>query len=270
MGGLSIVKLFWAVATLSLTLASTAQTQAPYSRPLHNESIQIGLSTNNIAITAGFSGADLTIFGALEDADPQVARQGRYDVIVVLEGPGQPIVVRRKDRVLGIWMNLESETFDNVPVSYSMASTRPLQDITEPNSYKQLSLGPNNIYLEPAEPDQNPATIREFTKALRERKSATGLYSENVGGVQFLSQNLFRATVRLAPDVQIGTHKARAFLFKNGLFIKENSAQLEIRKSGFEQAVYRLAHNHSIFYGSFAVFLAIVTGWLGRIIFRKD
>jgi uncharacterized protein (TIGR02186 family) len=70
--------------------------------------------------------------------------------------------------------------------------------------------------------------------------------------------------------VQIGTHKARAFLFKNGLFIKENSAQLEIRKSGFEQMVFRLAHNHSIFYGLFAVFLAILTGWLGRIIFRKD
>ena len=270
MGGRSTLKAFLAAAALSLMLAPVAQAQAPYARPLHNEGIQIGLSTNNIAITAGFSGADLTIFGSLEDADPQVARQGRYDVIVVLEGPGQPVVVRRKDRVLGVWVNLESETFDNVPVSYSMASTRPLQDITEPNSYRQLSLGPNNIYLEPAEPDQNPTTIQEFTKALRERKTATGLYSENVGGVQFLSQNLFRATVRLAPDVQIGTHKARAFLFKNGLFIKENSAQLEIRKSGFEQAVYRLAHNHSIFYGSFAVFLAIITGWLGRIVFRKD
>ncbi len=270
MGGRSTLKAFLAAAALSLMLAPVAQAQAPYARPLHNEGIQTGLSTNNIAITAGFSGADLTIFGSLEDADPQVARQGRYDVIVVLEGPGQPVVVRRKDRVLGVWVNLESETFDNVPVSYSMASTRPLQDITEPNSYRQLSLGPNNIYLEPAEPDQNPTTIQEFTKALRERKTATGLYSENVGGVQFLSQNLFRATVRLAPDVQIGTHKARAFLFKNGLFIKENSAQLEIRKSGFEQAVYRLAHNHSIFYGSFAVFLAIITGWLGRIIFRKD
>jgi uncharacterized protein (TIGR02186 family) len=270
MGARAILKMVLAAAAFSIMLTPVARAQAPYARPLHDEGIQIGLSTNNIAITAGFSGADLTIFGSLEDADPQVARQGRYDVIVVLEGPGQPVVVRRKDRVLGVWINLESETFDNVPVSYSMASTRPLQDITEPNSYKQLSLGPNNIYLEPAEPDQNPTTIQEFTKALRERKSATGLYSEKVGGVQFLSQNLFRATVRLAPDVQIGTHKARAFLFKNGLFIKENSAQLEIRKSGFEQAVYRLAHNHSIFYGSFAVFLAIITGWLGRIVFRKD
>ena len=254
-----------AALLLLVTAASPGAAQTPPT-----EGIQIGLSTDAVSITAGFSGADLTIFGSLEDADPQVARQGRYDVIVVLEGPGQPVVVRRKDRVLGVWVNLESETFDNVPVSYSMASTRPLQDITEPNSYKQLSLGPANIYMQPAEPDDNPATIQEFTKALRQRKTATGLYSENVGGVQFLSQNLFRATVRLAPDVQIGTHKARAFLFKNGLFVKENSAQLEIRKSGFEQAVFRFAHNHSIFYGVFAVFLAMLTGWLGRIIFRKD
>ena len=245
-----------------------AHAQGP--APAHSENIQIGLSTNNISITAGFSGADLTIFGSLEDADPQVARQGRYDVIVVLEGPSQPVVVRRKDRVLGIWMNLESETFDDVPVSYSLATTRPLQDITEPTSYKQLSLGANNIYLQPADPGASAETIQEFTKALRQRKTATGLYSENVGGVQFLSQNLFRATVRLAPDVQIGTHRARAFLFKNGLFIKENSAQLEIRKSGFEQMVFRLAHNHSVFYGSFAIALAMVTGWLGRVIFRKD
>ena len=249
----------------ALAAAAPARAQTP-----HQEGIQIGLSQDNIRITAGFSGADLTIFGSLEDADPQVARQGRYDVVVVLEGPARPVVVRRKDRVLGVWVNLESETFDNVPVSYSVASTRPLQDITQPASYKQLSLGPNNIYMQPAEADQNPLTIAEFTRALRERKAAVGLYSENPGGVQFLSQNLFRATVRLAPDVPVGTHKARAFLFKNGLFVKENSAQLEIRKSGFEQAVFRLAHNHGLFYGFLCVVLAMVTGWAGRVLFRKD
>jgi uncharacterized protein (TIGR02186 family) len=246
-------------------VAAPAMAQTP-----HQEGIQIGLSTDRVTITADFSGADLTIFGSLEDADPQVARQGRYDVVVVLEGPARPVVVRRKDRVLGVWINLESETFDNVPVSYSVASTRPLQDITKPESYKQLSLGTSNIYMQPAEAGQNPLTIAEFTKALRQRKTATGLYSENVGGVQFLSQNLFRATVRLAPDVPVGTHKARAFLFKNGLFVKESSAQLEIRKSGFEQTIFRLAHNHGFFYGFLSVSLAMVTGWLGRVAFRKD
>ncbi|MBZ9671168.1 TIGR02186 family protein [Mesorhizobium sp. ES1-3] len=259
------LKAFAAVALLSLTAAAPAKAQTPLT-----ESIQIGLSTDAVSITAGFSGADLTIFGSLENPDPLVARQGRYDVIVVLEGPPKPVVVRRKDRVLGVWVNLDSETFENVPVSYSVATTRPLQDITEPNSYRQLSLGASNLYMQPAYAGDSPATIEEFTAALRERKTATGLYSENVGGVQFLSQNLFRATVRLAPNVPVGTHKARAFLFKSGLFIKESSAQLEIRKSGFEQSIFRVAHDYSFLYGVFAISLAMVTGWLGRLVFRKD
>ncbi|AZO41216.1 MULTISPECIES: TIGR02186 family protein [Mesorhizobium] len=254
-----------AIVLSLLAAAVSAKAQVPLT-----EGIQIGLSTDNVSITAGFSGADLTIFGSLENPDPLVARQGRYDVIVVLEGPPKPVVVRRKDRVLGVWVNLDSETFENVPMSYSVATTRPLQDITEPNSYKQLSLGASNLYMQPADAGDSPATIEEFTAALRERKSATGLYSENVGGVQFLSQNLFRATVRLAPNVPVGTHKARAFLFKSGLFIKESSAQLEIRKSGFEQSIFRVAHNYSFLYGVFAISLAMLTGWLGRLIFRRD
>ncbi|QKC99232.1 TIGR02186 family protein [Mesorhizobium sp. NZP2298] len=259
-------KAFAAAILLSL-LAAAAPAKAQSPLP---EGIQIGLSTDNVSITAGFSGADLTIFGSLENPDPLIARQNRYDVIVVLEGPPRPVVVRRKDRVLGVWVNLDSETFENVPMSYSVATTRPLQDITEPNSYRQLSLGASNLYMQPADAGDSPATIEEFTAALRERKAATGLYSENVGGVQFLSQNLFRATVRLAPNVPVGTHKARAFLFRSGLFIKESSAQLEIRKSGFEQSIFRVAHDYSFLYGVFAISLAMLTGWLGRLVFRKD
>ena len=259
-----------AFATAILLSLLAAAVPAKAQTPLPPEGIQIGLSTDNVSITAGFSGADLTIFGSLENPDPLVARQGRYDIIVVLEGPPRPVVVRRKDRVLGVWVNLDSETFENVPMSYSVATTRPLQDITEPNSYKQLSLGASNLYMQPADAGDSPATVEEFTAALRDRKSATGLYSENVGGVQFLSQNLFRATVRLAPNVPVGTHKARAFLFKSGLFIKESSAQLEIRKSGFEQSIFRVAHDYSFLYGVFAISLAMITGWLGRLVFRKD
>ncbi len=256
-------------AMVALALAATLPAHAQEAPPLP-EGIQIGLSTDRVAITANFSGADLTIFGALENPDPLVSRQGRYDVIVVLEGPARPVVVRRKDRILGMWINTRSETFVNVPVSYSMATTRPPQDVTTPNSYKQLSLGIPNIYLEPEDKRDSPITIQEFTDALRERKEGLGLFSDNIGGVQFLSQNLFRATLRLAPNVPVGTHKARAFLFRNGQFIKETSTQLAIVKSGFEQTIYRFATDHGFGYGLFSIGLAMLTGWLGRIIFRKD
>lgn len=248
---------------------NAAQEPAP-QQAVNPESIQIGLSTNRVAITADFSGADLTIFGSLDYADPLVARQGRYDVIVVLEGPAQEVVVRRKDRVLGMWINMESETFTNVPVSYSVATTRMPQDITDTNSYRQLSLGADYLHIEPVDRDGNPATISEFREALRERKAAAGLFNMRVGGVEFLSQSLFRASLPLSPSVPVGTHKARAFLFKNGVFIKESSAQLSIVKSGFEQTIARFSVNHGFSYGILATALAIVTGWLGRIVFRKD
>lgn len=257
-----------AALALMLTAPAPAHAQAP-ENPVQ-ENIQIGLSTDRVSITTDFSGADLTIFGALDNADPLVSRQGRYDVIVVLEGPPRPVVVRKKTRVLGMWINTQSETFLNVPVSYSLATSRALQDITYPENYRQMALGSENVTVTPYDRNGDAATITEFTAALRERKRASGLYSERIGGVQFLSQNLFRASLHLAPNVPVGTHRARAFLFKNGAFIKENSAQLVITKAGFEQSIYRYAQTNGLAYGIFAVLLAFLTGWLGRLIFRKD
>jgi uncharacterized protein (TIGR02186 family) len=145
-----------------------------------------------------------------------------------------------------------------------------MQDISDPQSYKRLALGVNNLHIEPLDPKGNPLKIEEFREALRSRKETTGLFSLNAGGVEFLSQSLFRATLTLAPNVPVGTHKARAFLFRNGLFIKESSAQLAIVKSGLEQRIARAAVNYGFLYGVFAVLLAMLTGWLGRILFKKD
>lgn len=262
------VRLLALLATLA-TAPAAAQEAVQEPVPA-TERIQIGLSTDRIMIRSDFSGADLTIFGSVDNADPLVSRQGRYDVVVVLEGPPRATVVRRKDRVLGMWINTQSETFVNVPASYSVSTTRAFQDMTEPAAYRQLSLGSENIHLQPLNPRDSAATIEEFGRALRDRKRTTGLYNERVGGVQFLSQNLFRATVSLAPNVPLGTHRARAFLFKNGSFVGESSASLGIYKAGFEQSLYEAAHRYSFLYGLFAVALAMLTGWLGSIVFRRE
>lgn len=265
---LTIMFLALSMAAGTAFLGTNDAEGQPMQAPLEN--IQIGLSTNRVVITSDFAGTDLTIFGALDNIDPLTARQGRYDIVVVLEGPPRSVVVRKKSRILGMWINTQSETFVNVPASHSLATSRALQDITAPATYRQMALGAGNINISPLNADGDPATIEEFTAALRERKRAADLYSERIGGVQFLSQNLFRATLRLAPSVPVGTHRARAFLFKNGVFIRENSAQLAIVKSGLEQRISRAAHDQSLLYGLFAIFLAMATGWLGRVIFRRD
>ncbi len=267
----TLLILFCGIAPAAAQTGNAGATErlAP-ERTGNPERIQIGLSTNRVVITSDFSGADLTIFGALDNIDPMIQRQGRYDVIVVLEGPARPVVVRRKSRVLGMWMNTSSQTFVNVPMSYSLATTRAPQDITTPDTYRQLALGADNIFLRPLDTTTPTDDLGEFAVALRDRKRVAGLFSERYGGVQFLSQNLFRASLALSPSVPVGTHRARAFLFKGGLFIDETSTSLTIVKAGFEQRIARTARENGFLYGLMAVLLAVATGWLGRVLFRRD
>lgn len=255
-------------AVLLVWTATPAAAQAQELRPV--ESIQIGLSTDRISITSDFSGADLAVIGAIDNTDTAFLRDSRYDVVVVLEGPARATTVRRKDRVLGVWMNTHSETFVSVPASYSVATTRGYDEITDEDTYGRLGLGPEHVLLQPLEPDLTGISLAEFREALRERKESAGLYNERVGGVRFLSQNLFRASVALAPNIPLGTHRARAFLFRDGQLIAQTGAALAIYKAGFEQRMFEAAHQHSLLYGLLAVALAGITGWLGSIVFRRD
>jgi hypothetical protein len=54
------------------------------------------LSSHLITITSSYTGTDLLLFGAVEQGG---------DVIVVVHGPTEPLVVRRKERVAGVWVN---------------------------------------------------------------------------------------------------------------------------------------------------------------------
>src|SRR5690606_401955 len=196
--------------------------------------------------------------------------RSRRGIVVTLQGPPRKTVVRRKERVLGMWVNVESKTFENVPESYSMATTRATQDIAGDEVFRSLALGPSALRFRAVESDDDPDRLAQFAAALREQKQILGLYTERVGGVQFLSQTLFRATVPLAPDVPVGTHRARAYLFKNGEFIHETSATLIIYKAGLEEKIHYVAHAYSFLYGIGAVLLAMLIGWLGRVLFRRD
>ncbi|RCW87503.1 TIGR02186 family protein [Phyllobacterium bourgognense] len=259
-------------AALILFIALTAGQYARAQQlPGNKETVEIGLSTDTIAITSGFRGTDLTVFGALDNADPLIQRQGRYDIVVILQGPERDFVVRRKDRFFGIWVNAESVSFQHIPASYSLASTRNLQDIATPKIFGQLSLGVNNIFYEPI-PDGfgSSESLKEFTKEVPRLKLKQRLYNQRPGDVQFLSSTLFRATLSLPANVPVGKHIARAYLFRNGEFLRESSTSLNIVKAGLEFRIYRAANQYSLLYGLFAVFLAVVTGWMGRLVFRKD
>ncbi|KQV84019.1 TIGR02186 family protein [Rhizobium sp. Root1220] len=234
------------------------------------ERLEIGTSTSEIAITSDFHGADLTVFGAVANTDSLLLAIGQYDVIVVLEGPREDATVRRKERVFGIWINTRSMTFETVPHSYSMSSSRMLDDITTPLDLTDQGIGIDHIPLTPVGFVGNASNLGEFRQAFRRLQEKGGLYDRDPSGVRFVSSNLFKASLRLPANIPNGVHTVRAYLFKSGKFITEKSLPLRVIKTGIEQTITDAAHEQPIAYGLFSVFLALVTGWGASVVFRKD
>lgn len=234
------------------------------------ERIDIGISTSEIAISSDFSGADITVFGAIDRADELLLLTFAYDVVVALEGPRIPTTVRRKERVAGIWVNRHSIRFSPVPASYSMSSTRPLASITNGMELASRDIGIDNIRLVPTGSIGDGSRLTEFREALRRIKQTGGLYQRDPTGVQFISKALFKASVRLPANIPVGQHQVRAVLYKNGEFVMEKVIPLRVVKTGLEQFIFNLAHVHPFLYGVLAVLIATLTGWLGSVIFRKD
>ncbi len=234
------------------------------------ERIEIGLSKETVEITSNFSGEALTIFGAVDNADPLIQRQGRYDIFLILEGPTADLVARRKGRVFGVWMTVENQPFDNLPLSYLIASTRLPQDITNLNALARLSLGVGQIRIQPDRDKPQSPQLDEFIAQVRALKERTGLYAEFTSGVRFVSQSLFRAELRLPTNVPLGNHRARAYLFRSGELVAQTEAPLRIAKAGLEFQISAFARNQSLAYGLLSVLAAFVIGWLGRILFRRD
>lgn len=275
----------WLAATLFvLTLATSAGAQQPAAPASQGdaaaanaaeqlrlpERIEIGLSKETVAITSNFSGEALTIFGAVDNADPLIQRQGRYDIFVILEGPSADLVARRKGRVFGVWMTVENQPFDNLPQSYLIASTRLPQDITNLNTMARLSLGVGQIRIQPDKEMPQSPHVDDFVAEVRAIKQRAGLYSEFTSGVRFVSQSLFRAELRLPANVPLGTHRARAYLFRSGELVAQTEAPLRIAKAGLEHRIFEFAQKQSLAYGLLSVLAALVIGWLGRVLFKRD
>jgi uncharacterized protein (TIGR02186 family) len=232
--------------------------------------VQIGLSSETVEITSNFDGTDIVVFGSIENGNRALLESGGYDIVVALFGPREEVVVRRKERKLGIWINGDSVRFEDVPSSYSVATTRSLSLIAPPEDIRILQLGLKNINVVAQDHNTTEAELETFRDSLGRLKVAQDLFLERIGGVEFLSPTLFKAKLAVPANVPIGKHTAHAFLFRQGEFLNAQFAEMRVQKIGFEQFTYDLAHKNGLLYGIIAVLVAVATGWLASVVFGKD
>lgn len=235
----------------------------------HGETLIVTLSTSEVQIASNFTGDSVAVFGAIEPEAGAGPLAGDYDVVVVLKGPDQDVVTRRKEHFLGVWVNRAAATLRDLPAFYAVHSTRPLGEIADLEALRQLELGIDNIAIEPAEA-LDPGTAFDFALAFRRLKAEDGLYVEAAPAVIRVGASVFQTNFVLPAHIPIGEFEARVYLFRGGTLVNEAGGTLTVSKTGFEQLLFVAAQRQPLLYGAAAVVLALLIGWLAGVIFRRD
>ncbi len=246
LGGLAGLAL---AGVLAVTLATTVWAQQ----------LVADLSSHLIAITTGFTGTEVVLFGTTD---------GVGDVAIVVTGPKMPALVRRKERVLGMWMNTRTVHFSQAPSFYSVATSRPLDQIVSKTLLERQQIGVPQLTLAPQE-SLDAQEQAEFRDALIRNKRRAGVYTPTTGTVSFLGDRLFRTNLYFPANVPTGLYNVEALLIRNGEVVSAQTTPLVVSKIGFSAEVYDMARHRPITYGVLAVLGAVAAGWTAGAAFRR-
>lgn len=234
--------------------------------PVAAETIVAGLSQNRVSITANFDGSEILIYGAVRRDEPP-PDSAQMEVIITVEGPQAPLVIRRKERVAGIWINQSSVTIDAAPSFYAVATTGQLVDILSSTEDLRHSITiPHAIRAVGISAEAEDAP--DFVEALERIRENEDRYRLAIGSVQFVEETLFRADVILPANLTEGDYRVRIFLLRDGAVVDEQTRNIGVRKTGLERYLFNMAHDEPLAYGLVSLILAVMAGWGASAAFR--
>ncbi|SDE34575.1 TIGR02186 family protein [Limimaricola pyoseonensis] len=241
------------LALLLLALAGAARA----------EEIVLGLSQDEVAITATFDGSEILVFGAVKRVAPPPDGPP-LEVIVTVSGPLNPATVRRKERRAGIWVNTDAIEVDAAPSFYAVASTGPLDEILSATEDLRHAVSIPRAIRAVGNRIEGSA---EFVAALIRIREEMGLYERLDGAVDLEQQTLFRTSVALPANLVEGNYETRIFLTRGGAVIDRYETVIGVQKVGIERWLYNLAQERAALYGLLSLLLAMAAGWAASAAF---
>jgi uncharacterized protein (TIGR02186 family) len=254
------------IARKAAALVAAGFVLAPFFAPLAQaERLVTSLSTHRVLISSNFTGTSLVLFASIEDTDTPRDKPKKYDVAITVRGPAITFVSRKKERILGFWVNYESRRYPDTPSYLAVLTNRSPVEFGPVELQAKYKLGLAFAAL--------PPTImadEEFGEALLRVKKAEGLFYEETNAVTFLTPTLFRATLPIPGTAPTGSYEIDVQIFANGVLAAQQTTAIEVVKTGFEAFVAQAARDRRLDYGLGVAFLAFVVGTFAGLIFRRS
>ena len=229
--------------------------------PAHaDQPLLADLTGHLVAITTGFTGTSVVLFGTTD---------GPGDIVAIVRGPERDAVVWQKRHLAGMWINGPNVTFAATPSYYAVFSNRKLDDIAPSNAQTLSQIGIANLRISPRDPATKPDEAATFRAALIADQKAKGLFAEYPGSVSFLGDRLFRATIDFPANVPTGNYLVEVLLIRDGRVIAGQTTPLVISESGVNADLNEFAMDNAALYGFAAVAGAALLGWLASLPFRS-
>ncbi|MEM6677003.1 MAG: TIGR02186 family protein [Pseudomonadota bacterium] len=236
------------------------------SLPVRAEEVVAGLSQTRVAINTSFTGSEIFVFGAIKRTAPPP--EGAVDVLVAIQGPSKPVMVRKRERQFGIWVNGPGVPIDAAPSFYAVATTRAFRETISFTEDLRHRVGLSEVIRLIDAPDWLVDERGDFLDAVVRVREAEGLYFIDEGGVRVTEEALFEALVDLPANLVEGDYIARIFLLRDGAVVDVYEQILPVKKVGIERLLHSLAHESPAFYGVASVLLALAAGWAASALFR--
>lgn len=241
-----------ALAAAALLLPQTAAQAA-------KEEVVLGLSQDRVAITATFDGSEILVFGAVKRETP-IPVDDPLEVVVTVSGPAPAVMVRRKEKKLGIWVNADSVLVDSAPAFYAVATSAPFDEVlTDTEDLRhRISIARAIRSVGAA---MHIRGAQDFADAVVRIREKNGLYSLRENTVAVDEQTLFRTAIRMPANLTEGTYATRIFLTRGGEVVSSYETAIDVRKVGLEKFLYALSREQPFLYGLMALAIAIAAGW---------
>ena len=216
-----------------------------------------------VAVHSNFRGQTVTLFGNIEPREGAPA--GPYGVVILVQGPSSDWVVREKARQAGLVLNSASARYAQTPSYYAILSSSPLAQLVSPEIIDRQRLSFSGLAALTRQAGDPAGLDPEFVRLMR----SAGNFIEGERSVVMHSASSFSARVPVASNAANGLYLARALIIADGKVIGETTTRFTVRTQGFERYVANLARSNSLLYGLATILIALGTGWLGGVLFKR-